>query len=257
VKPELLERVGHHALGMLSSLYWARGWRALRAQLETSGFAELRPFRPWSWKHDSRYLFARRGAEPVFIKLLDDAELASREVAIHQHLLRLPQPREPWFAPLVASGSSLGQHWLAFHRLTGVPLSRLEHAALRAAPRERYLTGLAEAYARLGEAQLIHRDIRPANLLVPSDGGNLVLIDFAFAVGTGVRAHEFGELELTPRHRRRLRRLGYGYNPEPGCWDDAHSITRVMEYIDPGCQEAAAYRVLRAAIGQRVYRQRV
>jgi len=249
------QRVERHAHGAWSALRWlALDWPEVQRALNGEGLDDLRPWHPWSWKADTRYLLASHKDEPVFLKLLDDGELAGRELAVHAWLLQqeLTDGRR-WFAPLVASGTVQGSQYLAFQWLEAVPLSRFATGSIQRDRRRAFLTSLNRIHAHLVQAQLIHRDIRPANVLVPATGSDLSLVDFAFAVGTGPLSATFDELSTTVRHHRRLQRLGHGYSPEEGTWDDAYSLARVMEYIDPDCHGVDAFEQVRKSIGQRVH----
>jgi serine/threonine protein kinase len=250
-----LQRVEQHAHGAWGAVWWlALHWLRVQRALNRDGLEDVRPWHTWSWKADVRYLTASRSGKPLFLKVLDDSELASRELAVHGWLLQQLNPCERWFAPLVTSGTVPGSQYLAFQRLEAIPLSRFAARGIHRDKRRAFLTSLSRIHVHLIQAQLIHRDIRPANILVPATGTDLILIDFAFAVGTEALSATFDDLSTTARHRRRLQRLGHGYNPGAGTWDDAYSLARVMEYIDPDCHGLDIFEHVRNSIGQRVYR---
>lgn len=84
---------------------------------------------------------------------------------------------------------------------------------------------IADALAR---ARIVHRDIRPANLIVGSDG-HLTLIDFQFAAPFGT-APEGPWLDSCPRV---LDGLGAEYALGRGQWNDRFSLRRTLAELPP------------------------
>ena len=80
----------------------------------------------------------------------------------------------------------------------------------------------------LARAQIVHRDIRPANLIVGSDG-HLKLIDFQFAAPSGA-APEGPWLDACPRV---LDGLGAEYALGHGQWNDRHSLRKTLDKLPP------------------------
>jgi len=89
---------------------------------------------------------------------------------------------------------------------------------------------IAESLVKIAEtlnsAGLIHRDVRPANLLVGEDG-HVTLIDFQLAT----RRESVKEEGYVQRNPRILYVLGAEYALGHGKWNDAHSLIEVLKRL--------------------------
>ncbi len=77
-----------------------------------------------------------------------------------------------------------GEAYLLMERIDGVPLDELFAERSRPAPwrtTRRQLLELLDALAAMHEAGLLHRDVKPANVLVRDGEPSLVLIDFGIS----------------------------------------------------------------------------
>jgi eukaryotic-like serine/threonine-protein kinase len=111
----------------------------------------------------------------------------------------------PNILPVWDYGEQDGQPYLAMPLVTGGSLKELleQHGSLSLADAERYLTPIADALDYAHERGIIHRDVKPANILLRDDGRPL-LADFGIAkaieagqtqgltrAGTGVGTPEY------------------------------------------------------------------
>ncbi|MFD9457958.1 serine/threonine-protein kinase, partial [Streptomyces sp. NPDC059985] len=98
-----------------------------------------------------------------------------REVAIAR------QVRSPWAVPVVDADTEAPAPWLATEFVPGPPLGDAVARAGGLPPDSVRLLGarLAEALGAVHGAGLVHRDVKPANVLLASDGPRL--IDFGIA----------------------------------------------------------------------------
>jgi serine/threonine protein kinase len=86
----------------------------------------------------------------------------------------------PAIVAIYAAGEHDGIPFIAMKLIEGKELSDvLEHAG-RLAPQDalRILTPIASALDAAATAGIVHRDVKPSNILVPTDGSGAVLVDF-------------------------------------------------------------------------------
>ncbi|WP_158560326.1 protein kinase domain-containing protein [Paenibacillus contaminans] len=195
---------------------------------------------------DNRYLNVRyfTGLHPesgkiVFIKTDGASGETSEREACAIELLKLSSSR--YFPRLFAHETAGKYPFVAIEFLNGVTLEHLllYESAVIDRHKENLLEQMADILAILHERGIIHRDIRPSNLMVlPDVNGqlsSLVLVDFAFAIIAGP---DGGAEELRYLQEREYLRIDLGgssFKPAPLIWDDAFAFCKIAQLIDPCC----------------------
>lgn len=113
-----------------------------------------------------------------------------------------------------------GVAYIAMELVDGKPLDEVLHAAGRL-PYERVLRigrQLADALAYAHRAGVVHRDVKPSNILISPDGSTAKLLDFGVArvgdtEGAALAKTQVGQLVGTPRYMSPEQALGMPVDP--------------------------------------------
>src|SRR5216684_4280139 len=128
----------------------------------------------------------RTGANPhppsVLVLMLRSEHPRPESVRMleHEHSLRAELDRSWAVRPLALSQLN-GQTMLVLENPGGEPLDRLIHGPMEMTQFLRFAVGLATALSRLHKRGLIHKDIKPPNVLVNSATGEVWLMGFGIA----------------------------------------------------------------------------
>ncbi len=134
---------------------------------------------------------------PLAVKVLSShltlVDRAVRRFRVEADLLS--RLRHPYIVEFVGSGEDRGYHYYVMRRETSLTARDLRHTeglSSTAAFLRRVVTmfrGLAEALAAAHELGIVHRDVKPENLLL-SPEGELILSDFGSALDSRTRDPE-------------------------------------------------------------------
>jgi len=115
---------------------------------------------------------------PVAIKLLNIADIDGVE-RLHREVAALRALNIPGVVRILDDGHDRAHAWVVMVRVSGAPFpaGRTDWPSLRPV-----VIALLETLARVEEAGLLHRDIKPGNVLI-DDAGNPVLLDFGLVRG--------------------------------------------------------------------------
>jgi len=194
-----------------------------------------------SYAHHGFYYLEGNSAvdgKRIFVKMDGTmGEAASREAIMIRKLAT--SKGNIHFPRLIASEETGPLSFVALEWIDGILLEKLLKLNFPISYRQKQslLKQLCAILNTLHETQIIHRDIRPANLMVEmrEEEWRLVLIDFAFSIGKDPNA--FNELAFFLDRLELLKDLGgERYKPESYKWDDAYSVREVACNIDTECE---------------------
>src|SRR5207244_1911654 len=100
------------------------------------------------------------------------------------------QIEHPAVVPIYRAGQDRGRLFIAMRLIDGTDLGSVlrEEGPLPAAEAVRVLAGIAGALDAAHARGLVHRDVKPGNILLARDGGTAFLTDFGLTVETDARA---------------------------------------------------------------------
>lgn len=179
--PELAERVSHATNSRAPERV---GRYQIRAVLGSGSFGTV--YRA----------FDEQMQREVAMKLLrDDVALPGAGAAAFLSEARVvAQLRHPHAVTVHDAGEADGCKYIVYELVEGESLrDRLARAALTAGEAVRLLAPIAEALHQAHTRGLLHRDVKPANILVDR-GDRALLIDFGLGIREADLAHEAGRL---------------------------------------------------------------
>lgn len=188
----------------------------------------IRPYLVHEWKNVSKFIYflaEKNNGEQLFIKTRGILDSARREYEIIKELRKI----EPKYFPKEFYYRYTKEiSCVVLEKIDGCRLDILLKS-LKSKPKnyvKKLYNGLFEILVTLHKANIVHRDIRPQNIIVQNDG-NPVLIDFQFAVDS--KRRKYKEFKFIREKPRSIINLGREY--ARGCyhWDDAHSFKKIFE----------------------------
>lgn len=224
--------------------------------LKHYGIYKIKPIQFFKWHHGSHYFIGStiKDNRLVFIKTGGNKNLITREVKVIKYIKDNRCGKCDWSIPNVVAFLDEGRFaFIATEYIGGETLtSVISQDRLTNQNKDELVKQFNQICDFLYSHDLIHRDVRPDNILIHSDKDSMkvTLIDFAYTVSSNKL--EFGEIDPT-KLRKQLYGLGAGLNPEPLVWDDAYSFYKIIEQLgdsnDNGLNE-----LMKAKIGRLVYR---
>lgn len=136
---------------------------------------------------------------PLLLEGVPDDTLRGRFLAEAFNARKLVHPN---IAAVIAAGEEHGIGWVAMELAPGVPLSRYTRRE-RLLPDPLVLSAAAQVAQALAHAHglgIVHRDVKPGNVMVHWPGRSLKLTDFGLARGADAEATRTGVVLGTPAY---------------------------------------------------------
>lgn len=226
-------------------------WKSLADEIaDLSGVTDLRPFRVIELRAGmplrTFFFSGRFEGRSCFVKYSPVARSLTAAEWRQPQLAR-QQDEAVFVRPLLWHVTKDGGAFVVQEMINGRPLSMLLRSgdAVLAEKGETIVSDLVRIAEALGRAGIVHRDIRPANLLV-GDDGHVTLIDFQFAIARTARSDD----DYVQDNPRIAYVLGEGYALAHGQWNDVHAICQVLRQLPPSAvREAALARLQPLSLG--------
>jgi hypothetical protein len=191
------------------------------------------PFFVKEWKNFSQYIYFSGNTEDdeeLIIKYGGIGESAKREYKILEILRKLDSkffPKPYYFR------SNFSEKFVAIEKINGDRLDKLIASNVLKSKSNQYqlnlYRGIYQILKILHESKIVHRDIRPENLIIKSNGLP-ILIDFQFSVD--VKRKYFKEFKIIRKKPRLIKNLGSYYAKNKSHWDDAHSVIKILDQLN-------------------------
>jgi serine/threonine protein kinase len=209
-----------------------------------------KPFNIINWHLGWKYFYGvLENNTEVFVKLGSDKKLINNEQKM-LNILNKNKKAESYFPKVFCYSITDRYFFVALERIAGTTINKLASNDITDAEKGKILHHMIEIIHFLHDEKIIHRDIRPANIMVKNIN-NLVLIDFA----TSIKIESNDYVDEVINNREQLKNLGGGLNPQRFKWDDAYTITQVALMLDNAypIKFYPEWSILQSKIGEVVY----
>lgn len=194
---------------------------------------KIKPFKPLSWKHKTRYFVGIYEERKVFIKTGGRFHLTKREVETINRVMKSNPELVDHLPNIITYELSPPFCFVVEDFIDGISLLEFKKTLVTIDERTLLINQIYDLYLGLIKAEVNHMDIRPENFLIRRTDAEIcvVLIDFAFSIAEPVILYP--EITNNRYNINIIKHLGSNYKPEVGYWDDAYSFLEVMRFIDP------------------------
>ncbi len=222
---------------LFKNIFWLIVYgRYFRKMLsEKYNIVNLRLFKFCQWHLGCKYFigYQKERNKCVFIKTCSNDGRIEREIDVFNYLMNSDDSAYKYLPDLICFEKDDKTPFLAVEFIVGVALDEYLSKNSNIDKREKIILDiinqLIDLALLLNESKIIHRDIRPANIMLRKNVCQVVLIDFAFAIRAG--DDMFSELSFVTKAPEVLDKLGEEYKPEQYVWDDAYAINLIIERL--------------------------
>ena len=190
----------------------------------------IEPYLVNEWKNSSGFIYfiaEEEGKKRLFIKSRGIEDSSSREYEIIKKLRNInPKyfPKEYYFK----SGEDL--NFIIMEKVEGQRLDHLINSdEFETKPnqyKEKLYRGIFSIIKILHKSKIVHRDIRPQNIIIKNDG-TPILIDFQFAVD--IKRTKYKEFQIVRKKPDLVIGLGDKFAKNIFHWDDAYSVNKIFD----------------------------
>ncbi|MDA7824101.1 AarF/UbiB family protein [Candidatus Pelagibacter sp.] len=192
----------------------------------------IKPYLVNEWKNSSGFIYFKAETEnkkKLFIKSRGIEESSSREYKVIKELRNVNQkyfPKEYYFK------SEKDVNFIIMEEVEGHRLDRLINSnEFEIKPnqyKENLYNGIFNILKILHKLKIVHRDIRPQNLIIKQDG-TPVLIDFQFVVD--IKRIKYKEFQIVRKNPELIIGLGDKFAKNIFHWDDAYSVYKIFDLL--------------------------
>ena len=184
------------------------------------------------WKNFSGYIYFRAETDKkkrLFIKSRGIDDSSNREYQVIKELSNIDQK---YFPKLYYLKSLEEINFIIMEEIEGQRLDHLvnsnEFESKSNQFKENIYKGIFKILKILHKSKIVHRDIRPQNLLIKNDG-TPVLIDFQFAVDN--KRTKYKEFNIVKKNPELIIGLGDKFAKNIFHWDDAYSVYKIFDFL--------------------------
>ena len=192
----------------------------------------VEPYKVSEWKNFSGYIYFRAETDKkkrLFIKSRGIDDSSNREYQVIKELSNIDQK---YFPKLYYLKSLEEINFIIMEEIEGQRLDHLvnsnEFESKSNQFKENIYKGIFKILKILHKSKIVHRDIRPQNLLIKNDG-TPVLIDFQFAVDN--KRTKYKEFNIVKKNPELIIGLGDKFAKNIFHWDDAYSVYKIFDFL--------------------------
>ena len=192
----------------------------------------VEPYKVSEWKNFSGYIYFRAETDKkkrLFIKSRGIDDSSNREYQVIKELSNIDQK---YFPKLYYLKSLEEKNFIIMEEIEGQRLDHLvnsnEFESKSNQFKENIYKGIFKILKILHKSKIVHRDIRPQNLLIKNDG-TPVLIDFQFAVDN--KRTKYKEFNIVKKNPELIIGLGDKFAKNIFHWDDAYSVYKIFDFL--------------------------
>ena len=192
----------------------------------------IKPYLVNEWKNSSGFIYFKAETEnkkKLFIKSRGIEESSRREYKVIKELRNVNQkyfPKEYYFK------SEKDVNFIIMELVEGQRLDHLinsnEFEIKLNHYKENLYNGIFNILKILHKLKIVHRDIRPQNLIIKQDG-TPVLIDFQFVVD--IKRIKYKEFQIVRKNPELIIGLGDKFAKNIFHWDDAYSVYKIFDLL--------------------------
>ena len=217
------------------SVYFDKKYTSYKRDISQFNNFEITNINPYlieEWKNFSKYIYflgiSSNGTE-YFIKSRGLAQSARREFKVIEELRN---ENTKYFPKNYYFKSSEQINFIILEKLNGLKLSYILEKGnideFSNTYKQNIYNGIFNILQILHKLKIVHRDIRPENLIIKEDG-TPILFDFQFAVD--VNRKKFKEFKIVRKNSKYIKGLGGSYSKNYLHWDDAYSVIKIFEKL--------------------------
>lgn len=248
-KDQYLAPVKSKIVWNINSIFWyIKEYKNFSTQLlKENNIHLVKIFSMKNWHLGWRYFVGvdQNGRE-YFIKYGEQKQQIRQEIVA---MLKMQKIKSAYSPALIGYGFTELYGYVIQEKINGITFDQMTcHLVEFKQQESNIIEQFIEIAEDLKKAGIIHRDIRPENLIYINESKRVFLIDYAASVIKGKKGY-FAALY----QEKYLKGLGSIYKPEIFLWDDAYSLSEIIRFIDKQVEANPLWTKLNSRIGKFTY----